>query len=52
MERDHGEKRGRGFQEHVERTHRQSQMGAGSRRGNGAGCGVGDWWGENGENCT
>ena len=38
---DNGGKRGKGFQEHVERTHGQSQRGAGPRVGSGDGWGGG-----------
>ena len=34
-------KRGKGFQEHVERTHGQNQRGVGSREGSGDGWGGG-----------
>ena len=41
---DYGRKRGKGFQEHVQRTHGQNQRGVGSRVGSGNGWGRGVWW--------
>ena len=45
-------KRGKGCQEHVKRTHGQSQRWVGSRVGGGDGWVEGEWWGENGDNCA
>ena len=45
-------KGGKGFQEHVQRTNGQSQRRVRSRVRSGDGWGHGEWWGENGDNCT
>ena len=42
---------GKGFQEHVWRTHGQNQRGVGSRVGSGDGWGQGEWWEGHGDNC-
>ena len=39
-------------QEHVQRTHGQSQRGVGSRVGGGERWGRGEWCEKNGDNCT
>ena len=43
---ENGGRRGKGCQEHVQRTQQQSQRGVGSRVGGGDGWGAGDWWGK------
>ena len=46
-----GGKGGRVINEHVLRTHGQSQSRVGSRVGGGDGCSGWEWWGENGDDC-
>ena len=46
-----GENKGRVINEHVLRTHGQSQSRVGSRVGGGDGCSGWEWWGENGDDC-
>ena len=42
---------GKGCQEHIQRTHGESQKRVGLRVGDGDGWGGEEWWEENGDNC-